>query len=351
MFTEASALPLQDLVHQSKTAIVLLPENPSYDLVASGLSIFLALREAGKDVQIGCSTPMSVEFTHLVGVDEIKEKVGNRNLMVSFNYVDSSVDRVSYSLSEDNKLFHLIIAPKTGAKPLDFSDVKFEYTGAEADVVFVVGAKEMNDLAHVYQAEKQFFDSAYTVAFTQYPVSPFARMHFDAAGQTCLAEAIAHFLSGLGLEPKEDVATNLLSSVELSTNRFQSHAMNAETFELIGRLLRNGAQRSTTNPVFSTLQESSKPSKQSTSKSVEHAHVIQLEKNTSSIPAFAHALKNTQISAKPVESTQSTRASAQDQHPPLETAKHEIRQLKRKQIQQPPVEWLQPKVFTGSTKV
>lgn len=338
MLTAVSALPLQDLVYQSKTAIVLLPENPSYDLVASALSLFLALREAGKDVQVGCSTPMSVEFTHLVGVDEIKDKVGNRNLVVSFDYADSAVDRVSYSISEDNRTFNLIIAPKTGAKPLDATSVKFDYTGAEADVVFVIGANQMDELAKVYEAEKAFFDSAYTVAFTQSPVSAFARMHFDAVGHTCLAEAVAHFLTGLGLEPREDVATNILSSIELSTNRFQSMKMNADTFELIGRLLRNGAQRSPTNPIFSahTLpKEDVKPT------------LVQVQEKNSSLPAFAHALKNAQSNINTpalVDSTSVTSAKTEFQT-------HEIRQLKRKNPQQPPAEWLQPKVFTGSTKV
>lgn len=341
MLRSDSSLPLLDLVQQAKTAIILLSANPSYDTVASGLSLALALKEAGKDVQIGCSTPMLVEFTHLVGVDEVKEKVGNRNLQISFEYVDSAVDRVSYSISEDNKTFHLIIAPKTGAKALQSEEVRFQYVGAEADIVFVIGAQSLQDLAQVYEAEKEFFDAAYTVAFTKEPVDAFARMHFHAQEQTCLAEGMAHFLSGLHMPPSEDGASNLLSSIELATDRFQSLNMNAETFELVARLMRAGARRSPFNPAFAPANPSAQ-------------HFLPAEKQTHSVPLFAQALQQSGTKQSSVEVSQNTAQSVKktDNLTYTPGKKHFSRpkHIQPRHLQNPPEEWMKPKVFTGSSQ-
>lgn len=341
MLRSDSSLPLLDLVQQAKTAIILLSANPSYDTVASGLSLALALKEAGKDVQIGCSSPMLVEFTHLVGVDEVKEKVGNRNLQISFDYVDAAVDRVSYSISEDNKTFHLIIAPKTGAKALQAKDVRFQYVGAEADVVFVIGATSLHDLAQVYEAEKEFFDAAYTVALTKDPVDAFARMHFHAQEQTCLAEGMMHFLSGLKMSPSEDSASNLLSSIELATNRFQSLNMSAETFEVVARLLRAGARRSPFNPAFAPANPNAE-------------HFIPADKPTNSVPLFAQALQQSgqkqsvdEVSREP---EQSVKTPPNAIYSPGRKHFSRHKHFKSKHMQNPPEDWMKPKVFTGSSQ-
>jgi len=339
MLRSDSSLPLLDLVQQAKTAIILLSAHPTYDMVASGLSLGLALKEAGKDVQIGCSTPMVVEFTHLVGVDEVKEKVGNRNLQISFDYVESAVDRVSYSISEDNKTFQLIIAPKTGAKALQANDVKFQYVGAEADIVFVIGAQSFSDLAQVYEAEKEFFDSAYTVAITQNPVESFARMHFHAQEQTCLAEGMVHFLSGLQMLPSEDGASNLLSSIELATDRFQSLNMSAETFEVVARLLRAGARRSPFNPAFAPANPNAR-------------HFIPAEKPTNSVPLFAQALQQSgekqSLSEVQEQTPQPIKKNDHATYAPGKKNFYRPRHVKSKNLQNPPEDWMKPKVFTGS---
>lgn len=339
MLNRESALPLSDLIQQAKTAIVLITSNPTYDDVASALALALSLREAGKDVQVGCSAPMRVEFTHLVGVDQIKEKVGNRNLQISFDYVDGAVESVSYGISEDKKTLNLYIMPKSGEKPLDASDVQFRYVGADADIVFIIGARSMQDLSQVYEAEKEFFDAAYTIALNKKPVQTFARMHLDAGGQTCLAEGVAQFLSGLEQEPMDDIATNLLSSIELATKRFQSLNMSAETFELVGRLLRNGAKRSPNNPVFSEAHKQAE-------------RFMPVPPTTavpsSSTPLFADALKKAQSKQNSVipslkKEENSTNRAGQ--------TKQQVHHHKKRVVQNPPAEWLQPKVFTGASQV
>lgn len=308
MISAQDASTLQKQVESAKTAFILLGSNPSYDAVSSALSLYLSLKNAGKSVQIACPDEMRVEHSYLVGVDEIAKKIGNQNLVVSFQYAEENVEKVSYNISEDGRTFNLVISPKTGGRPLDPSSVDFSYAGATGDVVFIVGAISFDQLGHLYESEKQLFDNAMTVSITQYEVPPFARMSVETSGQSCIAEGVVKLLTQWGLEPKDDIATNLLSSIEHATNRFQSVAVNPETFEVVALLLRNGARRSATNPAFQQFEP------------------------TQFVPTstFAQAMKS------------SHPAASQGQN---------IFQLEHKDVKNPPDEWLQPKVFNGGSKV
>lgn len=307
MITLSDASKLKEQVQASKTVFILLPMNPTYDAIASALSLYLSMKAAGKSVQIACPDDMRVESSYLIGVDEIKKEMGNQNLVVSFQYAEENVEKVSYNISDDGKKFNLIISPKAGGKPLDPRFVDFSYKGASGDLVFIVGATSFEQLGFLYESEKQLFTDAMTVSITPYGTPPFAKLSLETSGQSCIAEGVSQLLSGFDLSPADDTATNLLSSIEHATNRFQSVAVSPETFEVVAMLLRNGARRSATNPAI-------------------HPETTQ----TVPTSVFAEAMR-------------------QRKKPQGE----EIFQIEHKEqsSMNPPKEWLQPKVFNGGSKV
>ncbi|HKY73804.1 MAG TPA: hypothetical protein VJ246_00640 [Patescibacteria group bacterium] len=361
MITPQDAFLLTDQIKNASTIYVLIGVNPNYDTVASALSLYLSFKEAGKNVQIACAEPMRVEFSYLIGIDEVQQKLGNRNLVLSFAYNEASVDKVSYHISEDGLRFNLVIAPRSGVKPLDPSTIDFTRSGVEADLVFFVGVSQLQDLGMLYEMEPYFLESSYSVAFTTFQTQPFARVHLNTTGQTCLAEGVSTFLSAVGMDPKDDIATNLLSSMEQATSRFQSLGAGPETFEQAARLMRSGARRSATNPVIhqpeqSQVSQQSLSQQQPMSQSIPAPQPIQYPQVvSSSIPpttpastsAFAQAMKR-RVSVG--------QAQVQVPNTPTQPTNYTIQQLERQvqpqgQPTNPPQEWLQPKIFTGSTRV
>lgn len=341
---------LKDMVKNAKSIYVVLGANPNYDAVAAALSLYLSFQQAGKYVQISCATPMRVEFSYLVGVDQIKEKLGSKNLVISFNYSEESVEKVTYAIDEATKRFNLVIAPRTGGKPLDPATVDYTLAGAEADLVFLVGVSQLEDLGALYTAEQYFFDSSYTISLTTYQSQPFARMTLDTTGQTCLAEGVGVLLTQVEFEPKDDIATNLLSSIEQATNRFQSLGVGPDTFELIAKLMRNGARRSATNPALGgTVQQGVVVPTPTISP--------QFQAVPASTSTFAEAMKAKSAGQQPVMQAQQSVVQ-----PPQQPPSQQIIQLERtdqisssngayQPTQPPPQEWTQPKIFTGATKV
>lgn len=376
MITTQESTSIQELITSAKTIYIALAATANYDTVASALALYLSFKEAGKNALIMSGSPMRVEFSYLIGVDEIQSVVGNRNLVVSFAYDQQSVDKVSYHISEDGQRFNLVIAPADGGKPPDPSTVEYRYEGASADLVFIMGASQFDDLGALYTQEPYFFDGADSIAITTFQAQPFARRMFETTGQSCMAEGVAVLLEGLGMEAKDDVATNLLSSIEQATNRFQSLGVGPDLFELAARLMRNGARRSGSNPVIHGQQQVSPNAIPPMIPQISQPMPPTTPVSTSS---FAEALKKrggqmqSQVPAQTQQQFQSQQPSPlqQLQQPyqqyaqPIQSvqqtqpANMNINQLKRvngvaqpQQSQQnPPPDWLQPKVYTGAGKV
>ncbi len=402
MITTQESTSIQELITNAKTIYIALAATANYDTVASALALYLSFKEAGKNALIMSSSPMRVEFSYLIGVNEIQSVVGNRNLVVSFAYDQQNVDKVSYHISEDGQRFNLVIAPTDGGRPLDPSTVEYRYEGASADLVFIVGASQFDDLGALYTQEPYFFDGADSVSITTFQAQPFARRMFETTGQSCMAEGVAVLLEGLGMEPKDDVATNILSSIEQATDRFQSLGVGPDLFELVARLIRNGARRSASNPVIHGQPQVS-PNAIPPMGRVPQDEIIQEIPQQMPIPiyssmppatpastsSFAEALKKksgqmqvpvqTQVQqqfqqppqqpqlpqqlyqqyAQPVQPAQPVQSTQPVQQTQAENMK--INQLKRtngvaqshqfQQSQNPPPDWLQPKVYTGTSKV
>lgn len=285
---------LKDTLSSTKKALVLLGTNPNFDVVAAALGFALALRKKGIDAQVASLAEMRVEFSRLVGVDGVRRKVGNRNLVVSFDYKEEQVEKVSYQISEDGKRFNLVIAPKAGASPLQPETVNFELAGAEAEFIATFGINSGEELMQLVKDEHGLLDSAMTLAFTHFPTPPFAKCHLDAQGLSTLSELAALACVSLGLDFDEDSGSNLLAGIDLATNGFRSPQVGADTFEVVAGLMRAGAVRP---PVITAPPMS--PSQMPFVPNFRRPSQVQPPVETST-NQFAQLLNNTQNQVPPV---------------------------------------------------
>lgn len=233
-----------DLVAAASSALIILPPDPNSDLVASGLSLFLTLKNAGKSVQIGSSNPLKVDNSHLYGIDQVKTSVGNQNLLITIDFKEEQLNKVDYDFDQNGK-FILMIQPKAGIPAPDSSSVSFNYSGANADIVFVLGINSFEELGEIYASEKSFIDNAKVISINN-SVKPntVGSLQFNSAKTLCLAELVTGLLKSWGLTPTEDAATNLLTQISSTSNNFSSPKVTPSTFELIAFLMRSGGHLS-----------------------------------------------------------------------------------------------------------
>ncbi|MEA3355442.1 MAG: hypothetical protein U9Q63_03090 [Patescibacteria group bacterium] len=237
--------PILTALKTAKTVLILLPQNPNLDIVSAGLSLYLSLLNQQKNPTIGCSTPMTVNFNRLFAVDKIKSNIGNQNLVISFQYDEDSLEKVSYDKDPQNKKIHLTIEPKAGFPPLDSQSVKYSYTGSNADLIFIIGTKSKEDLGSLYQQEKTLLDDPKTPIVNLSNLdknTQFGTVNIYDPTSTGCSEITFTVLKSLNLSINQDIATNLLTGIESATNNL-AQASSPETYETVAELIRLGAKK------------------------------------------------------------------------------------------------------------
>lgn len=290
---------LKNQLSQANSILVLTPEKPSFDAVASALAMYLSLKNAGKNVSIASSSEPIVRDSHLVGLDKIQTEIGNTNLAISFPYKEDSIEKVSYNVEGDH--FKLLIQPKEGFEPIKKENLSFNYTGASADLVIIIGASRIEDVGNIILNEKNLLEKATIVNISDVPGN-FGKINLVDPNSS-LSEIVTAITQEASLQLTKDAAQNLMQGIEDATQNLQSTKMTADTFEALALLCRVGARRS--DRIVTTIEE-----KESAKRITQS---IQEQTKT----------KDQEAEVKPKSSTNG----------------------------KPKPDWLKPKIYKGSTKV
>jgi hypothetical protein len=231
----------KNIVSESKSILILLPTKPFFDQVAAGLALFLALRQAEKDVQIVSSSPMTVDFNRIIGINKITQELGSKNLIIKFlDYNPKDIERVKYDL-EGDKVVYLSVIPMPGKKAPAKDQVQLSYSGIAADAVFLIGGT--ND-SHFPQLAGKDLASAKLVHIgikdvlltDKHPISL-------SRPASSVSEVIYFLLKNTNFEIDQDVASDLLMGIEQETDNFSARSANADTFMAVADLMKRGARR------------------------------------------------------------------------------------------------------------
>jgi hypothetical protein len=232
--------PVGQLIESAKSVIVVLPPDPSQDLVAAGLSLHLSLKESGKQSQIGCGSEVHVD-SRIRGAEEIADSIGSRNLVIAFDYDENDLEKVDYDVHPDGK-FYLLVKPKTGAPVPDVSNVKYSYSGANADLVITLGVNSLEELGKVYAEEKNFLDNAKVLSLNTSPRPASFTNNLFHQTSSSFSELVTVVIEKSKLKVNSDAAFNLLNSIHEETGSLTSPRMTADTFSAIAFLMRSGGR-------------------------------------------------------------------------------------------------------------
>jgi c-di-AMP phosphodiesterase-like protein len=292
-------------IESARSVYILTHEKPTHDSIGSSLCLYLGLTSLGKSVSLVCPDPVTVEFADYVGVNKFTSALAGKNFVISLDYVEGSIEKVSYNI-EGNK-FNLVIEPRPGFEPFTQDKVHFTKSGLGGDLVITVDTISPGGY-------RQITDGLPKEAFKGKPVINLDRHGNNSgygtinlvdpqAAATC--EIAASLLSVLGVKLSADIATNLLNALYHGTGNFQTREVSGRTFELASACIKAGGRRIFSEP----LQAVSAPE-----------------------PEVSSSVKNPAKSQAPVYSA----FSAEEDHS----------QAKTPAI--PPSDWLKPKIFRSS---
>jgi len=279
---------IKELIDQAKNVFVIVGPKAGLDELAAASALFTGFQVADKEAKL-LSVSVPKQKFGINKLEELKTEVGHQNLLVSFDYSEEAVDKVSYHIGEETNKFYLTIKPKKGYEPLNTNTVEFSYTGADADLIVLIGVGSLEELDQLYFGYEKLFQDTAVVSIYEYPTN-FGTVQYDTSETTGYAEFVAQLMNETELYIDEESATHLLASIERASKGFRSPKTSADTFDVVAKLLRSGAVRSEekqmepAKPVDQSTKSGEQPAKQAKSQEIS----IKQDKDRSKNQSHSH---------------------------------------------------------------
>lgn len=241
---------LKNLLPSAKNILIALPANASIDQLASGLSLFLTLEASGKQVNVVCDDNIKVGQAYLFGVDHVQKTLPSTdggNLTITLESVAASDNTVPALekldwYAENNNLnlvFHVL--PGQTFQP---AKIVPKYQGSGFNLIFVVGAVNLNALGVVYSQNTQAFSGTHIANIdNQVANSGFGQTNVLDTNASSVSEIMATLITDLGYTLDADSASNLLAGIFEATNNLTNPKATADTFVAVANCLRVGGRK------------------------------------------------------------------------------------------------------------
>ncbi len=233
---------VRELLEKSQDILIVTHERPTFDSMGSTFALYLGLVSLGKRVVVACPDPMTVEYSSFVGANKLVSGLGKKNFVISLDYVDGSIEKVSYNIEGDK--FNLVIEPRPGFETFSPEKVRYSYAGSNAQLIFTVDTIHLGGLKKLFDDDKDLYATKPIINVDRHPNNAhYGHTNMVDATASSTAEIVATLLTGLGIALNEDIATNLLNAVVGATNNFQNPNVGASAFELAAMTLKAGGKR------------------------------------------------------------------------------------------------------------
>lgn len=363
---------LKDLISKNQTVGIAVGKNPGIDEMAAALSLFFALKNDGKNVNIVCPTEPLVEHSRLVGIDKVQKdfELQGGDMTVSFPYQEGEIEKISYTL--ENGSLNIIV--KAGQDGLSFNekDVVFKRSEGYPTLLFVIGTSRLSDLDGIYDAQA-LKDTTVVNIDNKSDNQGYGDISIVTPNNSSISEKVTDLMLSMGLNIDIDIAQNLLTGIEKATNNFQSSRTSPLAFEMTGELIRKGAVRSADNNLQSALPKTNKEDFDDFDEedlSPVYRQPAQFPRQPQPITSRVNRQPNAGADLQRLQSMQrqqsqnmppasqnlENRQSGQD----LSAGRQDI-DIERKdpsassgqvrKDKKPPVDWLTPKIYKGSTNI
>ncbi|OGK18677.1 hypothetical protein A3G67_02295 [Candidatus Roizmanbacteria bacterium RIFCSPLOWO2_12_FULL_40_12] len=227
------------VLHDSASGVICLPENPSLDTIAAAAALYLGLSKLGKNVSLACSSDIKSD---LFAADKVQPTLttSGENLVISFPYTDGSTDRIDYFIQANR--FNIVVTPGKNHAKLNEKEVTYGYTGGSVDFIITVDATSLRSLGALYQDNQELFKGKKLINIARTLTNTFfGSVNLVYRGISSTSEIVLNLLRSLNCELDKEISTNLYQGLSFATQNFSSPQVTADTFETAAFLMKSGA--------------------------------------------------------------------------------------------------------------
>jgi len=194
-----------------------------------------------KDTIVSSATPMVVEFNRLVGVDKVSNELGSKNLVIKFKDYRAA-DIERVSYDIENEEFKLTIIPKAGFSAPKEDQILYTRSGVGSDTIILIGGVSEANFS-VLASDKISGGKILHFGTRVLETTTNKNILSFARPASSLSELVAQIIGECNLVMNPDVATNLIAGIEEGSQGFSGEEVTADTFQIFGSLMRVGGQR------------------------------------------------------------------------------------------------------------
>ena len=220
---------------------IVMGNHQNIDTVAASLSLYLSLKQAGKNVQIVSVKEPLVEVSNLVGVNKIERsfKGDTTKLVVALPYIKGEVEKVLFTEQENTINFHLTAAQGRTITPFELDQVKLNWEGGSPNNIIAIGVGSINEIDGIIDVE-----NSKIVNIDNYSSNNrFGDTVLVDESMSSMSEIIAKVIKEQGLPFDTDIAQNILDGVLFATRNFTKSNTSPLAFEAASSAMYQGAQR------------------------------------------------------------------------------------------------------------
>lgn len=241
---------LKKLLPSAKNILIALPTDANIDKLASGLALFLVLSSAGKKITVVSSDTIKVGQAHLFGVDHIQNQIRQTeggNLTLTLEGVASSdntipaLEKLDWFAKDGNLNLVFHVAAGQTFQP---AKIVPKSQGSGFDLIFTLGAPNLNVLGSIYTQNQQVFSGAHIVNVDSNASNTgFGQTNVNDGASSSVSEIMVSLIADLGLVLDGDAASNLLAGIFEATASLTDPKTNAETYMAVVSCLRVGGKK------------------------------------------------------------------------------------------------------------
>ncbi|MDD2822676.1 MAG: hypothetical protein PHQ59_01210 [Candidatus Daviesbacteria bacterium] len=348
---------IQPAITGAQNILIAIPTEVTIDRLASGLALYLSLKTAGKNVSIVTDGVLTVGFTHLFGIGNVKNTLPQNS---SGDYT-ITLGNVVAPDGHIPALQNLDWAPAGNTKSdlkLTFHvnpGQKFEPTfvtpaheGGNFDLIITIGANTWLSLGSIYANSSQMFTNTTILNIdNQSENTNYGQINL-VDGEASLSEIIGLLLPALNLPYEADTASNIIAGLYDKTQGLQTAG--ADTYEVMAQALRVGGQKPSNSSNTAPMSE---PAAQAASTTGMPAWVdapAPIQSETSTISSSSQGL-NISPFLNPQNFSVDTTAASTPQpeiQPQPQQSAEEVPMGEQAQTTSPEADWLTPKIFKSS---
>jgi|SRR3989344_3056469 len=225
---------LKDLIRGSSKVLLVTRERPSVDGLASMLALAQTLLQNNKIVSLACSGEIPESARELPGIEKISSELQATNLIISFDYVEGMVEKVSYNIDGDR--FNLILTGKDSV--IDPNKINFSNSGVDFDLIILMDTPKLEYLGKLLEHDEDIYSKIPTLNIDHHSSNlGFGSYNWINDKESSTSELVFDIITSLELVMTKESAELILAGIKSATNNFEK-SLNAETLERAAACMR-----------------------------------------------------------------------------------------------------------------